>query len=141
MSWLKKNNVLVPTDFSDISFTAMTPALEFVEDISHLHVIHVLLPLSAVDPGTIWKTVTSESRQNNAKSVLKNKLSEMGYAGVQHQVSIGTPSHEIVDYAKEKGIELIVMPTHGHTGVKRVLMGSVAEQVVRLSPCPVLLLR
>jgi nucleotide-binding universal stress UspA family protein len=141
MSWLKKNNVLVPIDFSDVSFTALAPALEFVEDMSHLHVIHVLLPLSVVDPGAIWQTVTPESRQHHAESVLKDKLNQLGYSNLSIKVSIGVPSHEIVDYAQENKIELIVMPTHGSTGVKRVLMGSVAEQVVRLSPCPVLLLR
>jgi nucleotide-binding universal stress UspA family protein len=141
MSWLKKNKVLVPIDFSDVSFTSLAPALEFVEDMSHLHIIHVLLPLSVVDPGAIWQTVTPESRQHHTESVLKDKLNQLGYSNLPIKVSIGTPSHEIVDYAKENNIELIVMPTHGSTGVKRVLMGSVAEQVVRLSHCPVLLLR
>jgi nucleotide-binding universal stress UspA family protein len=140
MSWLKKNYVLVPIDFSEASFAALAPALEFVQDASHLHVIHVLPPLSVVDPGRIWQTVTPESRQHHAESLLKDKLSELGYAGVQVKVLIGIPSHEIVDYAKDNAVELIVMPTHGYTGVKRVLMGSVADQVVRLSPCPVLLL-
>jgi nucleotide-binding universal stress UspA family protein len=140
MSWLKKNHVLVPIDFSEASFAALAPALEFVQDASHLHVIHVLPPLSVVDPGMIWQSVTPESRQHHAESLLKDKLSEVGYTGIQVKVSIGIPSHEIVDYAKGNGIELIVMPTHGYTGVKRVLMGSVADQVVRLSPCPVLLL-
>jgi nucleotide-binding universal stress UspA family protein len=51
---------------------------------------------------------------------------------------LGTPSEEIVNYADEHEIDLIVMGTHGRTGVARVLLGSVAEKVVRKAPCPVL---
>jgi len=140
MSWLQKNVVLVPIDFSDTSFTALKPAREFVADLSQLHVLHVLPQLHPAEPGVVWQSVSPESRQQHAEAALKTKLQERGYEGVQVRVAIGTPSHEIVDYAKDEGVELIVMPTHGYTGVKRVLIGSVAEQVARLAHCPVLLL-
>ncbi|MEB3884776.1 universal stress protein [Lyngbya sp. CCY1209] len=140
MNWLQKTAVLVPTDFSDLSFGALEPAREFVKDISQVHVLHVLPKLHPAEPGMVWKAVSSESRRQHAEAALKTQLQERGYEGVQIQIAIGTPSHEIVDYAKDKGIELIVMPTHGYTGVKRVLIGSVAGQVARLAHCPVLLL-
>ena len=140
MSWLQKKAVLVPTDFSDLSFRALEPAREFVKDISQVHVLHVLPQLHPAEPGMVWKGITPESRRQHAEAALKAKLQEWGYEGVQVQIAIGAPSHEIVDYAKDGGIELIVMPTHGYTGVKRVLMGSVAGQVARLAHCPVLLL-
>ena len=56
-------------------------------------------------------------------------------------MAIGTPGLEILDYAQEKKVELIVIPSHGHTGIGRFLLGSVAERVVRYSHCPVLVLR
>jgi nucleotide-binding universal stress UspA family protein len=57
------------------------------------------------------------------------------------EVREGTPFYEIIQFAKEKDIDLIVMGTHGHTGLVHVLMGSVTEKVVRKSPCPVLTVR
>lgn len=140
MSWLNKKAVLVPIDFSELSFDALGPALEFVEDISRLHIIHILPRLHPAEPGLMWQSVTNESRQEYGEVALKTQLEKRGFTGAKVKVLIGTPSHEIVDYAKAENIELIVMPTHGYTGVKRVLMGSVAEQVARLAECAVLLL-
>ena len=54
------------------------------------------------------------------------------------EVATGPPADTIVRMAHERGADLIVMGTHGHTGLRHVLLGSVAEQVVRLAPCPVL---
>ncbi|CDM98112.1 MULTISPECIES: universal stress protein [Limnospira] len=140
MSWFNKNAVLVPIDFSELSFAALSPAREFVPHISQLHVIHILPKLHPAEPGSMWQSVSPQSRQQHAEDALNNELIKRGFDGAKVTVLIGTPSHEIVDYAKAKNIELIVMPTHGYTGVKRVLMGSVAEQVARLAECAVLLL-
>jgi nucleotide-binding universal stress UspA family protein len=60
---------------------------------------------------------------------------------VQQEVRVGTPFYEIVRYAREMKIDLIVMGTHGHTGLVHVLLGSVTEKVVRKAPCPVLTVR
>lgn len=141
MSWLKKNNVLVPIDFSDVSFSALAPALEFLNDPSHLHVIHVLPTLYAYDPVVVQYLGNDEDRKQQTTKLLEEKLDALGYKNVQTVVEVGDPSAKIVDYAKNQKLDLIVMPSHGRTGIGRYLLGSVAERVVRLAPCPVLILR
>jgi nucleotide-binding universal stress UspA family protein len=141
MSWLRKNCVVVPIDFSSESFAALSPALEFVEDASHIHVIHVLTRLPAAEPGIIWNTVDERTRKYHAVFALHEQLDEPQYEGIHIEVLLGDPSSEILDYAKAVEAELIVMPSRGRTGVQRFLLGSVAERVVRFSHCPVLVLR
>ncbi len=141
MSWLKKKCVLIPLDFSEWSYQAIAPAKEYVEDISSLKIIHVLAPLHPADPAAMWDTLNEEERKQKVQEFLHNKLKEMGYDGIQIGVTVGDPSTEIVDYAKEIEADLIVMPSHGRKGVSRFLLGSVAERVVRLSHCPVLILK
>jgi nucleotide-binding universal stress UspA family protein len=58
--------------------------------------------------------------------------------GYEHRLMIGTPAGAIVHLAEKEGVDMIVMPTHGRTGLVRLLMGSVAEEVVRKAKCPVL---
>jgi len=58
--------------------------------------------------------------------------------GYEHRLMIGTPAGAIVHMAEKEGVDMIVMPTHGRTGLLRMLMGSVAEEVVRKAKCPVL---
>ncbi len=141
MSWLKKKSVLIPIDFSEWSYEAIAPAREYVADESALKLIHVLTPLHPADPAAMWNTLDNEQRKQKVKSFLGAKLDEMGYQEIQIEVAIGDPSTQIVDYAKEIEADLIVMPSHGRKGVSRFLLGSVAERVVRLSPCPVLVLK
>ena len=72
---------------------------------------------------------------------MAEKLLEMGYKTVRIEVRLGDPSTEIVDFAKDIAADLIVLPSHGRKGISRFLIGSVAERVVRLSPCPVLVIK
>ncbi|MGD1806428.1 universal stress protein [Dapis sp. BLCC M126] len=141
MSIFPKNSVLVPIDFSDESIKAINVALEFVADISHLWVLHVLPRLTPAEPGVRWHTVDDQSRKQQVKKVFHEQFSEQEYEGINFSVAIGTPAPEILDYAHEKKVELIIIPSHGHTGIGRFLLGSVAERVVRYSNCPVLVLR
>ena len=76
-----------------------------------------------------------------AVSIEGTIVSEPKYRGVHTAVLLGEPAHGITDYAQEKGAQLIVVPSHGRTGLTRLLIGSVAERVVRLAHCPVLVLR
>lgn len=141
MSWLKKKSVLIPIDFSELSYQAIAPAREYVEAETSLTLIHVLTPLHPADPAAMWNTLNNQQRKQKVKEFLAQKLGEMGYEKVQMKVAIGDPSTEIIDCAKEIDSDLIVMPSHGRKGVSRFLLGSVAERVVRLSPCPVLILK
>jgi nucleotide-binding universal stress UspA family protein len=135
------DRVLVPIDFSDAAFAAQDAALRWVGDPSHLHILHVLPPLSPGEPGVSWQTVTDTSRQQHVEQTYRDRCSPPRYSTVQFTVRVGTPSIEIVNYAKQEQISLIVIPSHGRTGIGRLMLGSVAERVVRRSPCPVLVLR
>jgi nucleotide-binding universal stress UspA family protein len=141
MSWLKRKSVLIPIDFSELSYQALEPAKELVEDSSSLKLIHVLAPLHPADPAAMWDTVSDEDRKQKVRIFTRDKLSEMGYDNTHIEVVIGDTTSKIVDYAQEIDADLIVMPSHGRKGVSRFLIGSVAEQVVRLSHCPVLILK
>ena len=141
MPWLPKKEVVVPIDFSDDSLLAVDTALALVAGPAQIHVIHVLPLLTVADPGVVWEPVDDESRRSHAEDALRQRLSDERYRGVKVKVTIGDPGHEIVDYAQELKAELIVMPSHGRTGIRRLLIGSVAERVVRLAHCPVLVMK
>lgn len=141
MSWLPKENIVVPCDFSEESFAAVDTALEMVSSPSRIHVLHVLAELAAGEPGVVWGTVDEESRREHAKQALSEKLSDPKYEGIDIVIGFGNAGHEVADYAKSTNADLIVLPSHGRTGIARLLIGSVAERVVRLAPCPVLVLR
>ena len=141
MSWLPKQKVVVPVDFSDESFEALATAVELVADASHLHVVYVLPVLEPAEPGVIWATVDEASRQRHAEQALRERMAELQLAGAQVAIRFGDPGHEITEYAADEKADLIVLPSHGRTGLKRLLIGSVAERVIRLAHCPVLVLR
>ena len=141
MSWLKRKSVLIPIDFSDLSYQALGPAKELVDDVSALKLIHVLAPLHPADPAAMWDTLSDEDRKNKVKTFARDKLDALGYENLHIEVMIGDTTSKIIDYAQEIDADLIVMPSHGRKGVSRFLIGSVAEQIVRLAHCPVLILK
>ncbi|MDY6784048.1 MAG: universal stress protein [Cyanobacteriota bacterium] len=141
MSWLRKNCVVVPIDFSSESFAALSPALEFVENASHIYVIHVLTRFPAAEPGIIWNPADDRTRKYHAEFALREQLDELEYGGIHIEVTIGDPSSEILDFAEAKAAGLIVISSRGQTGIQRFFLGSVVERVVRFSHCPVLVLR
>ena len=118
-------DVLFATDFSPLSDWVGTVARDTARGLgAALHVIHVVPPVT--DPG-------------DAASRLAQVASSLANGGkVKTALLHGRVAREIVRYARDKGVGLIVVGTHGRTGVSRVLLGSVAEGVVRLAPCPVL---
>lgn len=141
MSWIPKRCVVVPIDFSDESLAAADTALGLVEDASHLHFIHVLPPLSPNEPAVVWNTMTEEAAAKHVREHFAGALSGPKFAGCGIEVAFGSAAQEIATFAERVGADLIVIPSHGRTGLKRLLIGSVAERVVRLAHCPVLVLR
>jgi nucleotide-binding universal stress UspA family protein len=141
MSWLPKKTVVVPIDFSDESFAALDTALALVQKPADIHVVHVLPTVEPVDLEAMWTTVDNASRSGHAQQALAERLKDGKYAGVHIEIGFGDPGHEIADLAQKVAAELIVLPSHGRTGLTRLLIGSVAERVVRLAHCPVLVLR
>ena len=141
MNWLPRHIVVVPIDFSDDSFAAMDTARELADDPAHLHAIHVLPILEPADPGVIWQTVDDESRRHHAEAALRERLLGRGHDRMQVVIRFGDPGHEIARYAKESSAGLVIVSSHGLSGLKRLLIGSVAERIVRLAHCPVLVLK
>lgn len=141
MAWLPKQCVLSPIDFSDESIEALDTALSLTADPSHVHALHVLPDLDPAEPGVIWSTVDNATRAHHAQQALRERLSAAKYRGVNLHVDFGDPGHEIAQTAEDLKADLIVLPSHGRTGIARVLIGSTAERVVRMAHCPVLVLR
>jgi nucleotide-binding universal stress UspA family protein len=141
MPWLPKKTVVVPVDFSDSSADALAVALQAVAGPADLHVIHVLLPLDYMSPGAVFDTVTEESRVAATEKHCAEFVRQHGAAGARVVVRQGDPGLGITEYAREAGAELIVIPSHGYHGLRRLVLGSVAERVIRHADCPVLILR
>ncbi len=139
--------ILFPTDFSPYSGEAAEYAGSMVEKFeAELHLLHVLERHYSTTPvfggGLALSPPVQESRVA-AEKELANILSPQWQAShrVVRATAEGSPFLEIIRYAREHDIQLIVMGTHGRSGLAHTLMGSVAERVVRKSPCPVLTIR
>lgn len=141
MAWFPKQTVLAPVDFSELSWEAVDTALELAARPSGVHILHVLPVLEPAEPGVIWHTIDNETRSHHAAQAIRERLADAKYREVQVQIAFGDPGAEIADFACQIGADLIVLPSHGRTGIARFLIGSVAERVVRLAHCPVLVLR
>ena len=141
MSGLSVEHVVVPIDFSEESIPSIDKALEIAPSAGNVHVIHVLPELNAAEPGVVWQTIDNESRKHHAMLAMKEALDDAKYEGLDMRVEIGDAGHRVADYAKEIGAGLIVLPSHGRRGLSRLLIGSVAERILRLAHCPVLVLR
>lgn len=148
MKQQKKQNttisrILVPTDFSTCSTEALEYAMALAKPLkADLILAHVIQPFpynlvegtTFADYGYGDRLTPQVQRllDELSKRPLKEKLS------VETHLISGAPFREIIKLAKREGADLIVMGTHGRSGVDRLIIGSVAEKVVRLSPCPVL---
>jgi nucleotide-binding universal stress UspA family protein len=141
MAYFPKKLVVVPVDFSQESLEAVAVGRQLVDAPEHLHVIHVLIDITPLEAGEVWGVIDPQARIEQAQRLLREKLADPQYQGVHTAVLMGEPAHGIANYAQEKQAELIVIPSHGRTGLTRLLIGSVAERVVRLAHCPVLVLR
>ena len=89
----------------------------------------------------VWNMVDDATRKSHVLDALKERLADARYQGVEMRVEVGDPGRQITEVAEEVGADLVVVPSHGRTGLTRLLLGSVAERVVRLAHCPVLVLR
>lgn len=141
MSWLPKQKVVVPVDFSERAMAVVDTALSLVAHPSSLYIIHVLPVLTDYEAGMLFNTVDDQARIQHTEQALRDRLSAAKYAGFHPQVAFGDPGHEIAGYAEQIEADLIVVSSHGRTGLTRLLIGSVAERVVRLAHCPVLVLK
>ena len=145
-SRLSIQNILVPVDFSPASENAWNYAFRFAKKFgARLTLLHVLCPEPVLDVAGISVAASGSAiaKRGAAKNLraLATHTSNGSPEQVEFATPLGIPSHEIVEYAKEHGSDLIIMATHGYTGWKHFCIGSTAERVVRAAPCPVLVVR
>jgi universal stress protein A len=130
--------ILFPTDFSTAGQTALELATSLARDRgAKLVIAHVEEPPMAYGGGELYYGIEMPDRKELEK-MLSEVVPTDPSVGHEHRLVIGSPASAIVYLAEKEGVEMIVMPTHGRTGLLRVLMGSVAEEVVRKAKCPVL---
>ena len=141
MSWLPKKTVVVPVDFSTASADALKTGLTLVAKPEELHAIYVTALPIAFNYVEGWALDDPATRMKAAHDHLTKFLGDTNAAGVKTIIREGDPGLMIADYAAEVHADLIVMPSHGYHGVKRLLLGSVTERVLRHANCPVLVLR
>ena len=133
--------ILLPTDFSSASDAALPHAEALAKQQSaSLLILHVEEPPLAYGGGELYYGLPEPDSDRLLKMLEAVKPADSTIPHT-HRLSIGDPAGEIVRIATDEGVEMIVMGTHGRTGMSRMLMGSVAEAVVRRAPCPVLVYR
>jgi nucleotide-binding universal stress UspA family protein len=141
-------HILAPTDFSAHSEAAVRFGCQFAERLgSTLHLLHVLSEIVPTGPDPLLMPVMPpqfyKDNEDRAHETL-NHLLKPDWAKpttIVTEVRWGSPVESIVAYAFEARIDMIVIATHGRTGLSHVLLGSVAERIVREAPCPVLTIR
>jgi len=139
------SKVLVPIDFSDYSKSALKYAVNlckfFNAEIILIYVIEPVIYPPDFSMGQIAMPSINNEWDERAKEELDKLSKNEINISSRTVIKTGKPFVEIIETAKEENIDLIIIATHGHTGVEHILFGSTAEKVVRKAPCPVLTLR
>ena len=144
--------ILVTTDFSDAGDHAIAHAFRMAADhgaeVVLCHVIEIVVapnPLYAhYYPTELMSVEISERAERDARQALLERVpQDESLKAVPHTELVvhGTPASEIIRVAQERNADLIVIATHGHTGLKHLFLGSVAERVIRHVHCPILVVR
>ena len=127
---IRIKSILYPTDFSSYSNQAYFHALGMAENYgASLTILYVFNPADGMNAAGFWKDQLQQIRPSNPN------------IPVTHVFLVGDPAEEIVRYATDTVFDVIVMGTHGRSGVERMLKGSVAEKVMRDAPCSVLVVK
>jgi len=141
------NNVLFPTDFSDLSVAALPLAMDLAAKYgAKLHCLYVVEEpqiYSSLEMGSVAIPTSGElkeSAQTRMEKFSQELLADSPH-GRSSKVVVGHAATEVVNYANEIGADMIIMATHGYSGVKHVMLGSTTEDVLRHSSCPVLSVR
>jgi nucleotide-binding universal stress UspA family protein len=138
-------HILVPVDFSEYADQALTYAMELASKLgARLTLLHVIQrPIAGARSMAVSLDPYFHQVELMAGETMEEQARRAHEAGLACDVAIvqGEPFQQIIDLASTKQVDLIVMGTHGRTGLQHFLLGSVAERVVRLAPCPVLVTR
>lgn len=129
--------ILHPTDFSEASQFACAKAVELAKQCgAKLIVLHAFADPVSVEG--MWAIPDPRPELEEAMSMI---AADEPAIAVERVLRVGTPAEAIIGYAERHKCDLIVMGTHGRSGLSHLLMGSVAEQVIRKAPCPVMVVR
>ncbi len=141
------HHILVPIDFSEHSKNALQYAIPYaVQFKARLDLLYVVEP--TIYPADFsfgqvgFPNIEEELRKRGSEELsglVENEIK--GRVTASATVRTGKPFYEINEYARENNVDLIIIATHGHTGVEHILFGSTVEKVVRKAPCPVLVVR
>ncbi len=144
---LTVKKILCPVDFSEPSFLGLSASVDLARlygaDIEVIYILPILPP-QPIDPQYSFQVpeyeiLLHQDAENRLAALVKDKIPEgINAAPV---VGHGSAGKEIVKYAEQTKTDLIVIASHGHGGWHHLVMGSVAEKVIRHSPCPVLVVR
>jgi len=135
---MNARRILYPTDFSTLGQSALEMATSLARDRgAKLLIVHVEEPPTAYGGGELYYGIDEPDREE-LQRMLAEVIPTDPSVGYEHRLLIGSPASGIIHLAEREGVDMIVMPTHGRTGLLRLLMGSVAEEVVRKAKCPVL---
>jgi universal stress protein A len=138
---MSSNKILFPTDFSRISDAALPWAASLARDRgAQLIILHVHEPRTAYMAGE-WYTGVPEPNPDEVRQSLAKVRPKGSNVYCTHRTETGNPAKEIVRVADEENVDMIVMSTHGRTGLTHALLGSVAERVARKARCPVLIVK
>lgn len=143
---MKFKNILCPTDFSDSARYALQVAEEMAGQFhARLHLLHVIFDVnvySGAASAMTWYPSMYVDLERIAQDELKMLRASISKTkDVSEKIARGTESEQILQYARSHSCDLIVMGTHGRTGIERLILGSTTEQVVRHASCPVLTVR
>jgi nucleotide-binding universal stress UspA family protein len=140
------HHVLVPLDFSIYAEQALDYAIALAQKLqARVTLLHVIQPplVAGADMGVWPSPAFIDDLETAITGDMEGYLARVTAAGLAGEIAVvhSVPFQEILDTAKARQVDLIIMGTHGRTGLTHVFLGSVAEKVVRLAPCPVLVAR
>jgi nucleotide-binding universal stress UspA family protein len=139
--------ILAPTDFSEFSKQVLRSGLELAQTFeAKLLLLNVVeppsYPIEGLVPSTLGANLLDDlERQANHELAAVLPEAQGAKVDVARRIVVGIPYRKILEVAEEEKADLIIMATHGRTGLSHLVMGSVAERIVRTAPCPVLTIR
>jgi len=137
--------IVIPTDGSDVSFEAAKHAVNIAKKFdAELYAIYVVdvSPFVGLPAEGSWELISELLKEEGNEALKKvKKLAEENEVNIHTEILEGVPAKEIVEFAEKKKADLIVMGTTGKTGLERILLGSVAERVIKNAHCPVLVVK
>ncbi len=149
MRMLPLKRILAPTDFSEPALQGVQAAEELARHFSaELIIIHVVAPVMSIPPAGppahsgLQMSAVMQELEDSARKTLDDMAEQKSADGLRARwlVVQGNPADEIAATAQQEGADVIVIATHGWTGWRRFVFGSVAEKVVRLARCPVFII-